>query len=152
MCSVTTLAQAFLVKKFHLCENALIIRIRTCPLLGMPPRYHDAGSRSSPSWYQKDWKSTQVGGSRTPEGCREWERGDSRGHTAETGSASSSGKKHKCPTWVGTKEKILNIPPADLWSVQKILHDKRGSLSQTYKKNTEGNAKLYDFDQKTMQA
>ena len=28
----------------------------------------------------------------------------------------------------GTKEKILNIPPADLWSVQKILHDKKGSL------------------------
>ena len=61
-------------------------------------------------------------------------------------------KKHKCPTWVGTKEKILNIPPADLWGVQKILHDKKGSLSQTYKKNTEANAKLHHLDQKTMQA
>ena len=40
-----------------------------------------------------------------------------------------------------------------MWSVQKILHDKKGSPSQTTcKKNTEANAKLHDLDQKTMQA
>ena len=101
---------------------------------------------------RRTWKSSQVGGSRTPEGCREWGHGDSRGTTAETGSASSSGKKHRCQTWVGTKENLDNIPPADSWSLQKILHDKKGSLSQTTcKKNTE-NAKLHDLDHKTMQA
>ena len=109
------------------------------------------GPRSSPSWYQKDLKSSQVGGSRTPEGCREWGHRDSRGTTAETGSASSSGK-HRCQTWVGTKENIDNIPHGDLWIVQKILHDKKGSPSQTCKKNTEANAKLHDLDLKTMQA
>ena len=35
----------------------------------------------------------------------------------------------------GRKKKILNISAADLWSSQKILQDKKGSPSQTYKKN-----------------
>ena len=60
--------------------------------------------------------------------------------------------KPKCQTWEETKEKILNITATDLWSLQKILHNKRGSPSQTYTKNTEANAEVYDLNQKTMQA
>ena len=36
--------------------------------------------------------------------------------------------------------------------LQKILSNKKGSLSQLYKKNTGANAKVFDFNQKTMQA
>ena len=51
-----------------------------------------------------------------------------------------------------TREKFLNITPEDLWRLQKILSNKKESLSQTYKKNTEANANVCDFNQKTMQA
>ena len=118
---------------------------------GMPPRCQDTWSRSSPSWYQMDWKSSHAGGDRT-EGSREWCHRDTPGPTSETGAASSNGKKHKCQTWEGTKEKFLNITDADLCSLQKIQHNEKGSLSQTYKKNTEANAKVVDLNQKTMQA
>ena len=54
--------------------------------------------------------------------------------------------------WDGTKEKFLNITPEELWRLQKIFSNKKGGPSQTYKKNTEANAKVYDLNQKTMQA
>ena len=48
--------------------------------------------------------------------------------------------------------KTLQIAPAEMWKLQKILSSRKGSLSQTYKKNTEANRKVYDLNQKTMQA
>ena len=39
-----------------------------------------------------------------------------------------------------------------LWCLQKHLHNKKGGLSQTYKKNTQANAKVYDLNHKTTQA
>ena len=41
--------------------------------------------------------------------------------------------------------------PDELWKLQKNLSCKKGSLSPTFKKNTEANAKVYDLNQKTMQ-
>ena len=38
-----------------------------------------------------------------------------------------------------------------MWSLQNILNSKKGSLSQTYKKNTEAKAKNYDLNQETTQ-
>ena len=127
------------------------VHIRTGPLLGVPQRNQDTWSRSSPSWYQKDWKSSHAGGDRTPDGSREWSHRHTRGPTSETGGASSSGKK-KSQTWERTKDKFLNITSEGLGSLQKILSNKKGSLSQTYKKKTEENAKVCGLNQKTMQA
>ena len=39
-----------------------------------------------------------------------------------------------------------------IWKLQKILSSRKGSVSQTCKKNTQANTKVYDFNQKTMQA
>ena len=58
----------------------------------------------------------------------------------------------KSETWDGTKEKFLNITPEEFWRLRKILSNKKGGLTQTYKKNTEAKAKVYDHKQKTMQA
>ena len=37
-----------------------------------------------------------------------------------------------------------------LWELQRLLNNLKGSLSATYKKNTETNTKAYDLNQKTM--
>ena len=39
-----------------------------------------------------------------------------------------------------------------LWELQRLLNNREGSLSATYKKNTEANTRAYDLNQKTMQA
>ena len=39
-----------------------------------------------------------------------------------------------------------------LWELHRLLNNRKGSLSSTYKKNTEANTKVYDLNQKTMQA
>ena len=39
-----------------------------------------------------------------------------------------------------------------LWELQRLLNDRNGSLSSTCKKNTEANTRVYDLNQKTMQA
>ena len=38
------------------------------------------------------------------------------------------------------------------WELHRLLNNRKGSLSSTCKKNTEANTKVYDFNQKTMQA
>ena len=68
------------------------------------------------------------------------------------GGASSSGKKNKSQSRERTKEKFLSITPDDLWSLQKILSNKKRSLSHTFLEKTEANAKVYDPNEKTMQA
>ena len=128
-----TLTRSIFVEKVRLCKCSFIIHVRTGPLLGMPPRYHDAWSRSSPSCCQNDWKSSHA--DRTPEGCRGCSHRDTRGPTAETGGASSRGKKHKCQTREGTNENILKITPVDFWNPQKILHNKKGSLDKPLRKS-----------------
>ena len=39
-----------------------------------------------------------------------------------------------------------------LWELLRLLNNRKGSLSSTYEKNTEANTKVYDLNQKTMQA
>ena len=39
-----------------------------------------------------------------------------------------------------------------LWELHRLLNNRKESSSSTYKKNTEANAKVYDLNQKTMQA
>ena len=39
-----------------------------------------------------------------------------------------------------------------LWAPQRLLNNRKGGLSATYKKNTETNTSAYDLNQKTMQA
>ena len=38
-----------------------------------------------------------------------------------------------------------------LWELHRLLNNRKGSLSSTYK-NTEANTKVHDLNQKTMQA
>ena len=47
---------------------------------------------------------------------------------------------------------FLNITLDELWKLQTILSSTKGSLSQTYKKNTEANTKVNGLNQQTMQA
>ena len=56
---------------------------------------------------------------------------------------SSSGQADNTETWEETKEKFLHVTPDEL--------ARKGSRCQTYKKNTEANTKVYDFNQSTMQ-
>ena len=70
----------------------------------------------------------------------------------DTRGTSSSGLADNTETWRDTKEKILQIAPAELWKMQKILSSKTGSSSQTYKNNTEAKTKVIDLNQRTMQA
>ena len=69
----------------------------------MPARRQEGWTRQSLSWYQAIWQSSQGSRGKEPEDHKEWCRHDTRGHTAETGGASSStedrrsedsGKKH----------------------------------------------------------
>ena len=39
-----------------------------------------------------------------------------------------------------------------MWELHRPLNNRKGSLSAIYKKNTEANTKVYDLNQKTMQA
>ena len=50
------------------------------------------------------------------------------------------------------KEKSHSITKEELWALQKVLRSRKGTLSATYKKSTEANTKVYDLNQKTMQA
>ena len=113
--------------------------------LGCPSRYRDTWSRQSPSWYQ-DSKSSQASGYKSPEGYREWSHQDNGNRRCEL-----QWEKQTWQTWEATGDKILSAPPADLRHLQKNLHKKK-RLSQTYKKNTEANARVYDLYQKTMKA
>ena len=45
-----------------------------------------------------------------------------------------------------------DLTRAKLWELQRLLDDRNGSLSATYKKNAEANTRAYDLNQKTMQA
>ena len=74
-----------------------------------------------------------------------WSRRDTRG-------TRSSGQADDTEIWENTSENLLRITPAEMWKLQKILSSRKGSVSQTYKKNTEANMKVYDLNQKTMQA
>ena len=58
--------------------------------------------------------------------------------------------------------KVTGSAPADatdvekiqskLWELQRLLSNRKGSPSATYKKNAEANTRAYDLNQKTMQA
>ena len=39
-----------------------------------------------------------------------------------------------------------------LWKLHRLLNNRKGSLSSTYKKNTEASTRVHDLNQKTMQA
>ena len=39
-----------------------------------------------------------------------------------------------------------------MWELHRPLNNRKESISATYKKNTEANTKVYDLNQKTMQA
>ena len=39
-----------------------------------------------------------------------------------------------------------------LWELHRLLNNRKGSLSSTYKKNTEANNKVYDLNQRTVAA
>ena len=52
----------------------------------------------------------------------------------------------------GNRKHSHSITQEDLWALQKVLSGRKGSLSATYKKNTETNTEVYDLSQKTMQA
>ena len=142
--SFLRLARAILGYQVPLLKYTFFIHIRTGLLIGMPPRHQDTWSRSSPSWYRKDWESSASGGDRASDGIGGWSQRDTRG-------TSSSGHADNTETWEETKDKFLNITPDELWRLQKILSNKKGTWSQTYKKNTEANAQVYDLNQKTMQ-
>ena len=43
------------------------------------------------------------------------------------------------------KERFHNITSEDLWNLHKVSSNKKGSHSQTKRKNTEANAKVYDL-------
>ena len=62
--------------------------------------------------------------------ARDGANGDTRG-TSSSGQADNSDTKEEA------KEKFLNITPEELWRPRKILSNKKGSLSENYKKNTE---------------
>ena len=49
-------------------------------------------------------------------------------------------------TDVGTTEKMK------LWELQRLLNNRKGSLSSTFQKNVEANTRAYGLIQKTMQA
>ena len=38
-----------------------------------------------------------------------------------------------------------------LWELERLLNNREGSLSATYKKNAEANTKAYDLNKKTIQ-
>ena len=61
------------------------------------------------------------------------------------------GKKRDVETEKETG-KFLSITNEDLWAQQKVLSSRKGSLSATYKKNTEANTKVFDFNLKTLHA
>ena len=118
-------------KHFHL-------HIRTGLLTGMPLR-QDVWSRSAPSWYQKDSASESD---KASEGTQAGAGGTL---------AAPAPQVDNTETWAATKEKLLQVAPADLWMLQKILSSKKGSVSQTYKTNSEANTKVYDLNHRTMQ-
>ena len=48
--------------------------------------------------------------------------------------------------------KDLVVKEKGLWELHRLFKNRKGNLSSTHKKNTEANTKVYDLDQKTMQA
>ena len=126
-------------------EYTLLLHIRAGLLAGMPRRHQDTGSRSSPPWCQKDWKSSTSGGDKSSDGNAGWSQRDTRG-------TSSSIHADHTDTLEETKEKFPNITREELWRLQEISSNKKGSLSQTWKRNTEANAKVNDLNQKTLYA
>ena len=52
---------------------------------------------------------------------------------------------------VPADETDVETTQTTLWELQRLLNNLKGSLSSTYKKNTEANTKAYDLNQKTMQ-
>ena len=54
--------------------------------------------------------------------------------------------------WKGRKKKSTTSRQRTCGVYKKKLHNKKGSWSQTYKKNTESHAKVHDLNQKTVQA
>ena len=66
------LSRDILVIKSHLHKTPSLFHMCTGLLFGVPRRNQDTWPGSSPSWYQKDWKSSHAGGDRTPDGWREW--------------------------------------------------------------------------------
>ena len=65
---------------------------------------------------------------------------------------SSSGQVDYTETWEDTKENIMQIAPATLWNLQKDVERQEWKFKPSNKNNTEANAKVYDFNQRTMQA
>ena len=51
-----------------------------------------------------------------------------------------------------SKLEVSEHEEEDLWAPQKVLSSRKGSLSATYNKNTEANTKVFDLNQKTIQA
>ena len=83
-------------------------------------------------------------------GCRRVHRLEPAGHSRHQLQLQRPGGQHgDMGRYQG---KILQIAPAELWKLQQLLCSKKGSLSQTHKKVSEANTKVYDLNQRTMQA
>ena len=140
------------------CTIHVHLRIRTGLLTGLPRRHQDTWSRSRPSWYQKDWNplSLLLPSLPPPPSPSFWRRYGVGGvHRLDPAGRS----RHQLQRPVGQhgdmgryQEKFLQIAPAEIWKLAKLLSSKTGSPSQTYKKISEANTKVYDLNQRTTQA
>ena len=111
----------------------------------MSRRIRDTWSRSEPSWYKKDWKTQASGGDKALEGCSGWVQAGHSRHQFQR----SGGQYQDMGNQQG---KPCRLRWPRYGSCKKIFSSRTGSLSQTYKKNTEANTKVCDLSRKTMQA
>ena len=112
-------------------------------LTGMPRRHQDMWSRSAPSRYHQDWKPPASGSDRASEGHTCWSLPDTRGTTSSQADTNTE-------TWEDTREKSCRSHRPNSGKYKRSRAVRKGSPSQTYKKNTEANAKVYDLNQRTM--
>ena len=76
---------------------------------------------------------------------REGKRNRGRGRSVAARDTKENVSEQECvKDFVATARK--------LWELQRLLNNRKGSLSSTYKMNTEANTRVYDLHQKTMQA
>ena len=97
-----------------------------------PPSYSywsfDGDAATPPRYVVTFGTRRASGADEAPEGYTGWSRRDTRG-------TSSSGQADNTETWTDTKEMLLQIAPADLWKLQELRSNKKGSLSPTKKKH-----------------
>ena len=114
----------------------------------MAARRQEGWTRQSPS----SWQSSQGYGGQEPEGYKEWCRHDTRGHTTETGGASSSveerrsqvsGKKHISHTSGNPQCKNSQ------YLVRRPLEaTKKPKWEGVYQTQADANDKVWDLDRK----